>query len=923
MTVEFCLLGPIEVRVDGGSVALRGARQQCLLAVLLVEANRSIPADQLVERVWGTDRLPERPANALQTQLTLLRRALAPVNGVSIKWQSTGYRLAVDADTIDLRRFQNLINQARTVGGTDHAVGLFEQALALWSGEPFATLDTPWLNRVRAMIEAEYLAAQCDLVDLKLKQGRHGELLPELMIRADQHPLDERQTGQLMLALYRCGRQADALDRYRQAQERLAEELGVDPGPQLQETYHRILSADPCLLSPVENKPAGVVSVPRQLPPPLWSFTGRTRELDDLSEMVDRQSRSEQAASIFVLVGPGGVGKTSLALHWANRHAQRFPDGLLFANLRGFDETEGTASPESVLRGFLDAFGVNSTAIPADHTAQVGLYRSLVAGRRMLIVLDNVADGAHITGLLPGDNSCTVLVTSRNWLGGLVVTNGAQRITLDVLPPAEARGLLTARLGAERLEREPEAAAELVRHCAGLPLALSIVAGRVVSHPEFPLALLAAELRDATTRLSALDEDEATSVRAVMSWSVSALTADQRQVFGLLGLMTGPDIGRPGVASLAAMAPGKTGEVLRALERASLVQQPVPGRFALHDLVRLYAHDEVAGTQPDAQRRLIHHYLHSAYAAERRLRPLGSPREFDGPADGVQLTAPADRKAAVEWFTVEYPCLLAAQQLAGRRDWHAEVWGLAWVITAFQWLQGNLRDNVEVWLPGLRAAGLLGDTAKQTLANRRLGRAHVWLGQIPVGTAYLEQALAEAEEIVDQARAHHALAWAHGLGGAAEPAVEHATTGLRLFRSVRNSLREVNSLNAVGWWSAKLGRYAEARSACAEALELCRRHGYADAEGDTLDSLGLIAQLSGRHDEAREHYRDAVSLFRELDNPYQEASTLDRLGHVQLALGDRETAHAFWRQALELYRSQHREQEAEQLEAVLAGEGTG
>ncbi|MGH3623143.1 MAG: ATP-binding protein, partial [Sciscionella sp.] len=340
--------------------------------------------------------------------------------------------------------------------------------------------------------------------------------------------------------------------------------------------------------------------VPRQLPaPPRW-FTGRARELATLTTALDEMAEQNNTVVISALAGTGGIGKTWLALHWANQHLDRFPDGQLFVNLQGFAPSRTPMTPATAVRSFLDAFGVDPARIPVDLDAQVGLYRSLVAGRRMLIVLDNARDATQVTPLLPGSPTCTVLVTSRDRLQGLVTGHGARPLPVDVLSESEARELLAARLGAQRVAAEPEAVAELLACCGGFPLALSIVAGRAQAHSEFPLAVLAAELREAATRLGALDEDDpAASLPAVLSWSYRALTSEHARVVGLLGIVPGPDIGLPAVASLTALPTSRVRAVLRVLERVSLLHQDTPGRYRMHDLVRLYVAEHAGRDQPE------------------------------------------------------------------------------------------------------------------------------------------------------------------------------------------------------------------------------------------------------------------------------------------------------------------------------------
>ncbi len=506
--VEFRLLGPMQVRVGGHLVDIGAARQRCVLAVLLLDANRPVSADQLVERVWGDGPLPDHPRKAAQVYVSLLRRALARVEGVSITRHSGGYLIDVDEHRVDVYEFHTLIGQAHAAGQDADAITLYERALGLWHGEALSALDTPWVNTARGTLEKERQAAERDLTDLQLRHGRHGALLARLSAWAEQHPLDERLAGQLMLALHRSGRQADALHHYRQLREHLADELGADPSHSLQRLHQQILANDPALAPPTrpdegapritEPGPGPRITVaPRQLPPGIGHFTGRAGALRTLDTLAARVGGPGGAVVIPVIDGTAGIGKTALAVHWAHRQADRFPDGQLYVNLRGFDPTGSPAEASSVIRGFLTALGVPPPQVPPDLEEQAGLYRSLLAGRRMLIVLDNASDPEQVGPLLPGSAGCLVLVTSRNRLTSLIALQGAHPVTLDLLTLDEARDLLAQRLGAERAAAEPGAVDDLIELCARLPLALNITAARAATNPGVPLATLAGQLTEA------------------------------------------------------------------------------------------------------------------------------------------------------------------------------------------------------------------------------------------------------------------------------------------------------------------------------------------------------------------------------------------------------------------------------------------
>jgi DNA-binding SARP family transcriptional activator/tetratricopeptide (TPR) repeat protein len=919
MAVEFRLLGEIDVLVDGRSLDVGPIRQRSVLAALLIDANRTVATDELVDRVWGGHRHPDRPASALQTYVSLLRRILVPIENTTITRHSAGYRLLVDDRTVDLHEFRRLVQNARGAGAGDPVV-LFEKALQLWRGDPFATVDTPWINGVRATLNNERRAARLDLTDIQLDRGQHAVLLAALFDRTAEQPLDERLASQFMLALYRSGRQAAALQHFQLLRRRLRDELGVDPSQAVRQLYQQILTTQPALAWPPIGTVAVRAPIPRQLPASPRLFTGREAQLSWLTKALD--TPADAGVLILAIGGIGGIGKTWLALHWAYRHLDRFPDGQLYANLRGFDPSGRPTSPATAVRGFLDALGVEPAAIPPDVEAQIGLYRSLLVGRRMLIVLDNAADTAHISSLLPGSPTCTVLVTSRRRLTGLAGAHGARMLQLDALTDDDARQVLIGHLGAERLATQWGEAAELLDYCAGLPLAISIVAARANTHPDFPLSSLAAELRDHTSRLDALeDRDQQANVRAVLSWSFDALTADAATVFGLLGVAPGPDISRAAVEALSALPATEAGVVLRELENMHLLHQYAPGRYRMHDLVRLDAADRVRDEQPvEALRRLIDFYLFTAMAGDRLLDPHRPAIEVASAATAYQIQPLDSGRSALAWFTAEHANLQASQHLAAGQGWHVAVWQLAWALDTFHWRRGHLNSALAAWQAGLAASKQVDDPAAQILVHRRLGHAYALVGQHPAALAQLRAALTLAERSEDltaQAHIHHSLAWAWEQQGDDRRALEHASHALPLYQRLGMPVWEARELNAVGWYHARLGEHGPARARCEAALALFREHANRTGEANTLDSLGYIEHRTGRYAHARDYYRQALAVLRDLGHAYQEADTLDQLGHTHAALSDNDQARTAWQQAEQLYRTQGRSADADRARDQL------
>ncbi|WP_042000011.1 tetratricopeptide repeat protein [Streptomyces sp. AcH 505] len=668
------------------------------------------------------------------------------------------------------------------------------------------------------------------------------------------------------------------------------------------------------------------VPVPRQLPSAPRVFVGRSAELAELTGVLDKAAAGDSTVLISAVAGSGGIGKTCLALQWAHQHADVFPDGQLFVDLQGFWPTSAPLDPAVALRGFLEALGVESGRMPVDLDGRVALYRSLAAGRRMLIVLDNARNTEQVAKLLPGSPTCTVVVTSRNHMPGLVARHGARPLALDVLDAQAARAIFAEHIGASRLEAEPEAAAELVALCGGLPLALSIVGARALIRSQLSLAALASEIRHAATRLAALDDtDGAASVPVVLSWSYAALQSEQSDAIELFALAPGPDLGLTAAAVLVEQRVRETIPLLRALEQLSLLQQVTPGRYRMHDLIRLHAVDRARHRQAqvkrdDALRRIVDFYAHTTFEARLLLDPHGTPITM-GEAPGGDRQSLLSEADAVAWFKAELPCLRASQELALERGWHAPVWRLAWALHTYQWREGYVGEQAVAWTLALTAAQHAGEVDIQIRAHRALADLASRAGSYDDALTHLRQGLAIAEEHHDdvgRGHLHHTFAWLCEQRGEPESALDHAIEALKLFRVNAQPIWEAHGLNQVGWYQALLHHYGEARANCEEALALCRRLQHHEAEAATLDSLGYIAQHTGDPASSVRHYSQALELFRALGNAYEEADTLEHLGQAYRE-GDREAdASAAWRSARDLYESQGRTAQARHLDGKLA-----
>ncbi|RSN61373.1 SARP family transcriptional regulator [Amycolatopsis sp. WAC 04182] len=666
------------------------------------------------------------------------------------------------------------------------------------------------------------------------------------------------------------------------------------------------------------------ISAPRQLPARSGLFTGRIRELAELtaSSIVDAEFKG--TTPIMVVSGMGGIGKTWLALEWAHENIDRFPDGQLYVNLRGYDPSGAPVAGEVAIRGFLDALCSSQREIPVGTAAQAALYRRKVADRRMLILLDNARGGAQVVPLLPQSSSCTVLITTRHQPTELIVAHGARPLSLGTLNDTEARELLTKRLGPHRVEAEPAAVKDLVGYCAGLPLALSIVAAHAAAHHDFPLAALATDLGDASARLDALDGGGlSANLRTVLSWSYQTLDAQTAEVFRMLGLAPGPDIGEVAAGVLTNLKTDQARNLLRRLEEAHLLQRYLPTRYRMHDLVRLYAaewarqDDQALGKL----NRLISYYIHAGYAGERMLYPDRKKVEIgDAPVE-FELPSFTDDSSILAWFDQEHPCLIAAQTTAERLGWQTQVWQLAWILHGYLWRRGHLHEQRTTWEAGLAAARELDDATIEGLAHRLLGQAYARSQRLTEALEHLYRGRELAKETGDthgEARSYYDLIMVWRQQNNDQLALNHAKEAFRLFEPLDNLVWKAEALDRMGWHQARLGLYDEARSSCEQALALFRDARNRQGQAVTLDTLGYIAHHCGEYDLALDHFHESLELCRDLGATYYEADTLEHLGQSLAALRRRAEARLVWQQALRLNRTQERTADADRVAQQLA-----
>ncbi len=893
--MQIKLLGPLAVHDAGGRpVPVTSAKQRVVLAALALQAGRVVSVDHLVDCLW--DRNPPSTArDTVRSHVMRLRKVL-PDPAVLVT-RAPGYLLAVDPAAVDVNRIPAC--QPRTAAEPRRAAAVLREALELWRGSPLADIDSTVLRarHVRALEDVWTRLTEAR-IDAELADGAPADLVGELRTLVASHPLEERFHGQLMLALESTGQRAEALRAYRDAHRVLVEELGIEPGDELRRIHQRLLGAGRPRDTDVPPRPA-----PALLPLDANGFVGRERELSGLDAVLVSAGSQPTATVLVVVSGTAGIGKTTLAVHWAHRVRDRFPDGQLYVNMRGSDHDRPPMSPAEATRIFLEVLGVEPERIPVSAEARTGLYRSLLAGRALLIVLDNASDPEQVRPLLPGPPGCVVLVTSRNTMSGLVTSEAARPVPLDLMSEAEALAVLDRRLGRERTDAERDAVREIIARAAGLPLALAVVAARAATRPGFPLAALARELRE----LDAFDAgDPATRLRAVLRSSYQALPPVPARLFRLLGAVTSPDVSTHAAASLAGLPIGETRRAITELSDANLVTEHLPGRYTWHGLLRAYARELVSTVDGEAERvpavcRFLDHHLHTAWAAAVAMRPQRDPIRLDAPVPGVEPEEISGAAEAIAWFTAERAVLMSVVAQAVRSGADGHTWRLATALSDFLARQSHLDDNTALQTAALTAARRLGDVAAQAVVHCAIARCHIAADANDRASDHLRRALDLYRELDDrsgQAHTHGILSWLLERRGLHRPALDHSRRALDLYRALGDRNMQANALNTVGWHHALLGDHRQALRCCREALALLREVGDRVGEAVTWDSLGYAHRQLGERDEAVACYRRSLRLFREAGDLVNEATTLLHLGDTHATAGEADLARRTWQHAL-------------------------
>ncbi|MEV6861940.1 BTAD domain-containing putative transcriptional regulator [Streptosporangium subroseum] len=953
------VLGLVDVWRDERSITVVGPKQRTLLALLVVQANRVVPHDRLITALWGSE-TPATGRRLLHNHLWSVRRLLGNEN--TLVSASTGYSLRLQPGDSDLDVFLTETAMGRSfIAGGDptKASDRFSSALALWRGPALGGTQPEFQTAEGAALEELRIAALLNRIDTDLTLNRHSELIGELRLLVTEHPLNEGFRGQLMRAFHQMGRTADALEEFRVARQHFREELGLDPGEELTRLHRSILAGEsapettptehttssPTLLSPVSSPAA---TVPRQLPADIACFTGREESLQRLDFLLSTSQGSASAVVITAITGTPGIGKTALATRWGHRVADRFPDGQLYVNLHGYSQGQPVTSTQA-LHQLLRGLGVAADGIPHEDDERASMYRSLLANKRMLVVLDNAARPEQIRPLLPGSSLCKVVITSRDSLRGLSVTHDVHALTLDVLSPGEAKNLLISVLGEDRVRDEIDAVIELARLCGHLPLALRLAAAHLGGQPTLPVAdFVTRLLRE--NRLTALDieDDPYIGVRAAFETSYRGLPEPVQQTFRLLGLHPGPDIGIDEIIALTGSSLEDARTALNALISAHLVQRGVGQRFALHDLVSLFACERSESDDTDPARRsaltrLFDWYLHTARAAMGHIHIdySGIQLVSEPPPHGIPTFDDYDHAAT--WLDVEYAALISAVNYAASHGWPAHAWQIAYALDYFFYLRDRIDDWLNIYQIALTAVRQTGDRYGESRILNALGMANMLAGKVDVCLEYQGKALDVSRSTGDRkgegyslSRIGYSLLWTGDFHQAIEDCLEATevfhqlndeqgevtaafTLGLAYFRVGRpldalhclerclvfdrktdNRNDEAYTLMLLGDVHESLGDLPAALGLYQQSMQLNRKTGNRRFEANSINGIGKIRRRQGRHTEALEHHRLALTQIREAGDRQAEGEILMDLATALLEMGDAQSALESHRTALDI-----------------------
>ncbi|NUP39865.1 MAG: tetratricopeptide repeat protein [Streptomyces sp.] len=889
--VRLCILGPLQATVHGRPVHLGGPRAQAVLATLLVNQGRLTSRESLADAVWGQD-APTSVIGQVTMAVSTLRKALREAGCPHdlIQTAGPGYQLDTDRIEVDAWTVERLVTAARATDDPAQAARTLREALDLWRGPVLSGLGTgTGLVAAAQRWEDLRLTVAEEWADLELALGRHRELTEPLAACLADTPLREGLRGRLLIALYRSGRRAEALALYASGRDLLAEELGVDPGPELQQLHKAILNDDLSLgAPPAQERQERQEPVPAELPASPGYFAGRTEELDRLTPL--------PPAAVIMIDGPGGIGKTALALRAAHRSAHLFPDGQLFVDLNGFTPGSGPLQPSRALARFLRSLGVAGADIPVDPEEAASRFRSLVSRRRMIIVLDNALDAAQIRPLLPAAQGCCVVVTSRHVLGSV---DSSARLHLSTLDEAAATDLLARAVGADRIAAEPEAVQRIVQLCGGLPLAVRISAARLTADPGRPLGLVAASMADSRRRLDTLRHDDL-EVRSSFETSIARLRdqvdgSDAIILLALLGLHVTPTTSYGVALALTGWPGDRLDRALDALLGARLLERHGPEHVRMHDLLRLFAGELgcVGGTE--ALGRVAQHHLNTVHQVRQVLK-------VDPPGEAE----PMSPEEAIAWLDGESDNLrAAATQFADITELYEPAVALIRGLTIPMMRRGRVDVLTAMYEPLLAAARRSGDVPTQAETLNVLAVVALMRGALELAEGYLDQALALPDDSLQPStlmRFHSSLAIVYDRTDRKEAGLEHHLTAARLAHATGETAREVLTLNNLASSYKGLGRWEEALAAGLRGLALRAEVGEHREIGAIALTLAQTYHLMGDHDRAESHIHQALVIMRDCADLQAQASCHWALGRVRHALGDLPGARFHWRQAVTLLR---------------------
>lgn len=902
--LRFAVLGPVRAWRDDEPIVTGAPQQRALLAALLLRGGRTATASELLDAVWG-ESPPNTALAALRSYAFRLRKVLGPEALIT---DSGGYALRVGTDALDSAVVERLAAEAEKVRATDpgQARELLASALELWHGEPLAGLPGPYAETQRVRLTEWHLGLIETRVDLDLELGAHAETVSELTALSAEHPLRERLRALLMLALYRSGRQAEALGVYADTRRLLAEDLGIDPSPELSELHQRILEADPGLAAPAGTAMGGEIARPAQLPATVSDFTGRADFVRELTEQLTEASRGSGVMAVSAVAGIGGVGKTTLAVHVAHAAREAFPDGQLYIDLQGTDPRP--AEPEAVLGAFLRALGVPNPAIPDSLAERAALYRSTVDGRRVLALLDNAYDAAQIRQLLPGTPGCAALVTSRVRMVDLA---GAHLVDLDVMSPEEALQLFTRVVGQERVSSERQAALDVVGACGFLPLAIRIAASRLAARRTWTVSVLARKLADHRRRLDELRAGDL-AVKATFALGYGHLSPEQARAFRLLSLPEGPDISLSAAAAVLDLDPYETEELLEALVDISLIESAAPARYRFHDLLRLYARecaerDETPQARCQALSRLLDFYLSSAACVYELENPGDRVLDHLAPTTHAGLDF-GGREEALEWLFSEAQGLLAAVQQAAAGGCDGPMRRAVDLLLAAQDLMESgihARQYEQATRALVGTAHDCGDLLVE-------GRGRVWLGQLLCMSGRFRDAEAEAQlAMVQGLAAEDAMTCSYAAnlrgiiaiyGRRFDECTDYLHNALEAFRADGNRHGEAATLSNLARAQIELGDTESALAATEQVVQIYRDLRAGFRLGNGLYAMGTALTAADRLDEAVTCLTEALTIFRDARQQLWEGMAFYRLAKAHLTAQRWRQAAACAEQALPLLR---------------------